>query len=93
MLLKITLSDSDARIYGKVYYLTDQAIDSADWMNGFSQALSGKQIRRVSLPVWRMLAKAGDLSHTIGLRFPMSSERLFRLFSCLVRAGRPVPVS
>ena len=78
-LLKVSLSDEPDLVPGKVYYLTDPAIDSADWMNGFSIALSGKQVRRIPLPVWSMLAKAGDLSNMIGVRFPMSSERLFRL--------------
>lgn len=78
-LLKVTLRNRDARLYGKVYYLTDPAIDSADWMNGFSLALCGKPIRRIPLSLWQVLAKTGDLLHMAGLHFPMSSERLFRL--------------
>lgn len=78
-LMKVTLRNGDARLYGRVYYLTDPAIDSADWMNGFSVALSGKPVRRVAPSLWRLLAKVGDLSNALGVHFPMSSERWFRL--------------
>lgn len=78
-LLKIVLCEESAHVHGGVYYLTDQAIDSVDWMNGFSLALTGKPVHRIPLSLWCLLAKVGDLFSVFGIRFPMSSERLFRL--------------
>ena len=78
-LLSITLSSDTISNCGRVLYITDAPIDNAEWMNGFSVALSGKRIRRLPLPAWRMLAKAGDLINKAGVRFPVTNERLFRL--------------
>lgn len=63
----------------RVYYITDDAIDSADWMNGFSFALCGKPARRVPKRVWRGLASVGDVVRALKLPFPVNSERFFRL--------------
>ena len=78
-ILHIALSEDPANVAGKVWYLTDGAIDNADWMNGFSVGLSGKTVRRVSLPLWRTIAVVGDILRSVGLRFPVNGDRLFRL--------------
>lgn len=78
-ILRIALSEPSGEIAGRVWYITDGPIDNLEWMNGFSIALSGKRVRRVPLPVWRVMAIAGDLLRDFGLRFPVNSERLFRL--------------
>jgi nucleoside-diphosphate-sugar epimerase len=63
----------------KVFYVTDPPIDNANWMNGFSMLLSGKSIHHAPIPVWRLFALAGDFLNAIGVKFPISSPRLFRL--------------
>ncbi len=78
-ILRITLSTKSSKIAGQVRYITDDAIDNAQWMNGFSVGLSGKPIRRVPLPIWRAMARTGDLLKGVGIKFPVNSDRLFRL--------------
>ena len=41
--------------------------------------LSGKPIRRIPKTVWRLLAWLGDVVLAMGIKSPISSERLFRL--------------
>jgi len=69
----------DDLVCGKVFYITDPPIDNADWMNAFSVSLSGRSVRKMPLAMWKIFAKCGDVLSGFGLRFPMSSERLFRL--------------
>ena len=75
----LALQASDVDVNGKVFYITDPPVDSLDWMRAFSMALCGKDVRRVPRPVWRLLAGLGDALNRIGIAFPMSSARLFRL--------------
>jgi len=44
-----------------------------------SVALSGKPVRRIPLALWRVMAITGDVMRALGLRFPVNSDRLFRL--------------
>ena len=66
-------------VCASMFYITDPPIDNADWMNAFSVAMTGKQVRRIPIELWRLPAKTGDILNRLGLKFPMSSERLFRL--------------
>ncbi len=66
-------------VCGKVFYITDPPIDNTEWMNAFSVALSGKPVRRISLELWRFIARTGDVINRLGFKFPISSERFFRL--------------
>lgn len=66
-------------VCGKVFYITDPPIDSATWLNGFSLRLSGKPMRRIPKSAWHLLALMGDVLIAMGIRFPISSERFFRL--------------
>jgi nucleoside-diphosphate-sugar epimerase len=75
----LAMEATEADVCGRVYYVTDPPIDSANWMRGFSIALAGKDIRRVPLPIWRLLATVGDCFNYFGIGFPMSSARFFRL--------------
>lgn len=77
--LRIALSEPSGEIAGKVWYITDGAIDNVEWMNGFSVGLNGKRVRRVPLLVWRAMAMTGDVLKILGLHFPVNSDRLFRL--------------
>jgi len=74
----ITLENLES-VCCRVFYITDPPIDNADWMNAFSVALNGMQVRRISIKLWRFLARTGDALNRLGLKFPMSSERFFRL--------------
>lgn len=76
--LAITLEDFKS-VCGKVFYITDPPIDNAEWMNAFSVALTGRQVRRIPIGLWRFLSIAGDMLNRLGLNFSMSSERFFRL--------------
>ena len=78
-LMIILLSEDLSQTFCKVYYLSDGPIDSIKWMDGFSIALSGKKARRIPYPAWFALAKIGDLLNFFAMKFPMNSDRLFRL--------------
>lgn len=78
-IVKFGLVSKDEDVCGKVFYITDPPIDSAEWLNGFSLVLSGKPIRRIPKTVWRLLARFGDVLLAMGIRSPISSERFFRL--------------
>lgn len=77
-IIAITTADIE-RVCRKVFYITDPPIDNAEWLNAFSVALTGKQVRRVPIRLWKFLAIIGDSLNRSGLKFPISSERLFRL--------------
>ena len=77
-IIDLGLSDSYC-VNQRVFYITDPPIDNADWMNAFSLALNGRPIRRIPFKLWKLFAIFGDSINNVGLKFPMSSERLFRL--------------
>lgn len=66
-------------VVSKVFYITDEPIDSYDWMNTFSLALSKKSAQRIPSNLWRLMAVAGDVLKRTGLKSPVDSERYFRL--------------
>lgn len=78
-ILSVVFSAQPEKVTGGVWYVTDAAIDNFEWMNGFSLALSGKQVHRAPIKVWRISAVVGDLLRRLGFKFPVYSERLFRL--------------
>jgi len=73
------LECKDEHVCGKVFYITDPPIDSADWLNGFSLMLSGKPLRRIPKTLWRIFALIGDGLNSAGVKFPISSARFYRL--------------
>jgi GlcNAc-P-P-Und epimerase len=72
---------------GRTLYVGDENVRQIDWVNGFSRALSGREVRTAPLPLIRGLAWVGDGFRACGLRFPMYSERLFNLVT-----PNPVPM-
>jgi nucleoside-diphosphate-sugar epimerase len=78
-ILAIAKRAGELEARGRVLYISDPPIDSYEWMTGFSMALSGKPVRRVPLFLWRAGAVVGDALNAVGVRFPVSSPRLFRL--------------
>jgi len=63
----------------RVFYITDPPIDNADWLNAFSIALRGKEIRRIPRVLWWVLAAIGDYAKVLKIPYPLSSERYFRM--------------
>ena len=63
----------------RVFYVTDAPMDNADWMNAFSVAFSGSKIRRIPRSLWQTMAIVGDAVKAVGGRFPVDSDRYFRL--------------
>jgi GlcNAc-P-P-Und epimerase len=59
----------------KVYYLGDPPIRLLDWVNGFSIAITGKHVRMVPRGLFKVLAAAGSILGTLGVRFPIHLSR------------------
>jgi nucleoside-diphosphate-sugar epimerase len=72
---------------GRTLYVGDANARQLDWVNGFAQALTGRDVRTVPLWTIRSLAAVGDGMRAIGLRFPMYGSRLFNLIT-----SNPVPM-
>jgi nucleoside-diphosphate-sugar epimerase len=72
---KIFEADVDL-VRGQTFYLGDRPTDLYDWTNGFSQALSGHDVRVVPRPVMRALALLGDIPSALtGKPFLINSSR------------------
>ncbi|MHB8387388.1 NAD-dependent epimerase/dehydratase family protein [Metallibacterium sp.] len=78
-ILSVAFAENPEQVAGGVWYITDATIDNYDWMNGFSLGLSGKPVRRAPIQLWRLAAMVGDQLRRLGFKFPVYSERLFRL--------------
>ena len=78
---EILLQAPAERVRHRVFYLTDPPLDSYDVLNAFSFALRERPLRRVSYPLLRMLALAGDSVRLVGLKAPFRSDRLHRMTS------------
>ncbi len=61
---------------GKVYYVGDRPIPLLTWVNGFSQALTGHDVKIVPAGALRSLALVGDGLSWLGIKFPLHSSRL-----------------
>jgi nucleoside-diphosphate-sugar epimerase len=63
-------------VHGKTFYLGDRPINLFDWVNGFSKALTGREVRVIPRPLMRALALAGDIpSRLTGKPFLINSSR------------------
>lgn len=76
---KLLFVTSDNKVNRKVFYVTDPPIDNAVWMNAFSEALSGKTVRRVPKLLWRTVGSLGNIIKAMGGSCPIDSDRYFRL--------------
>ncbi len=66
-----------ASVHGKTIYLGDRPINLLEWVNGFSRALTGREVLIVPRPLLRALALAGDIpTYLTGKPFLISSSRL-----------------
>jgi GlcNAc-P-P-Und epimerase len=72
---KIFEAPCDA-VHGKTFYLGDRPINLFDWVNGFSTALTGREVRVIPRPLMRALALAGDIPTCLtGRSFLINSSR------------------
>jgi nucleoside-diphosphate-sugar epimerase len=64
-------------VHGKTFYLGDRPINVFDWVNGFSRALTAREVRVVPRPLMRTLALLGDIPTALtGKAFLINSSRL-----------------
>ncbi len=64
------------RVSGRTLYVGDAPLNLLDWVNGFSKALTGRQVRVIPRPIMRALALLGDIPTTItGRAFLINSSR------------------
>ena len=63
-------------VHGRTFYLGDRPLNLFDWVNGFSRALTGREVRVVPPALMRALALVGDIpSQLTGKPFLISSSR------------------
>ncbi len=63
----------------KIFYVGEASIRQIDWINAFSMALCNRDVRKVPRIWIQGLALVGDTLGSIGIRFPMNSQRYFNL--------------
>ena len=69
-------------VRGKTFYLGDRPINLLNWINGFSRALTGHDVRIVPCPLLRVLALLGDIpTHLMGKPFLINSSRLHSMIT------------
>jgi nucleoside-diphosphate-sugar epimerase len=67
------------RVDRQVFYVGDEPIPLATWLDGFSHALTGKPARRVPRALLKAGAEAGELIKKTGRGAPFDRGRLFRI--------------
>lgn len=63
----------------RVYYIGDETIDSATWLDTFATALTGRPTRRMPYWLLKTAAETGALLSPFGIKFPLTRERLQRM--------------
>lgn len=64
-------------VNGQTFYLGDRPINLYDWTNGFSRALTGRNVRVVPRAILRVLASLGDIpTRLTGRPFLINRSRL-----------------
>ena len=69
------LSVSSEQINGKVFYVGDESTNLYGWVNSFSIALTGKNVKIAPRALLRALSFFGDGLKHIGISFPLTSSR------------------
>ncbi len=65
------------QVQGQTFYLGDRPINLLEWVNGFSRALNGRDVRVLPRPLMRSLALLGDIPSALsGKPFLINSSRL-----------------
>ncbi|HEV2046635.1 MAG TPA: NAD(P)-dependent oxidoreductase [Chthoniobacterales bacterium] len=69
-------------VHGQTLYLGDRPVNLRDWVNGFSRALTGHDVRIVPRPLIRALALLGDIpTYLTGEPFLINSSRLHSMIT------------
>jgi nucleoside-diphosphate-sugar epimerase len=72
---KIFDADADL-VHGQTFYLGDRPMNLYNWVNGFSRALTGRNVRAVPRSLLRFLALLGDIpTRLTGKAFLINSSR------------------
>ena len=61
-------------INAKTFYVGEPPINQLDWVNAFSKALTGKQVRIVPARFIYLLALIGDFLSRLNIHFPMTTS-------------------
>ncbi len=69
------LTASPEKVHSKVYYVGDEPLNLYDWVNGFSEKLTGKNVRVVPRILIKMVASLGDILKQAKIGFPLTSSR------------------
>lgn len=69
------LDTSPETINKKVFYLGDRPGPILEWINAFSKALTGREVRIVPRNAVRVLARVGDLLLAMGVPVPIYTSR------------------
>lgn len=77
------------KVSGRVFYVGDDAMPAALWLDGFSLSLTGRKVRRVPSSLLRGLALAGEAMKRLGGRAPIDLGRLHRISSDYVVPMEP----
>lgn len=75
----VSAAFSEAVSDGDVLYCGDEAIDSAQFLDGMSMALRGTPVRRFPATLLQRVGEMGTLLRRIGLPFPLDRERVMRM--------------
>jgi nucleoside-diphosphate-sugar epimerase len=62
-------------VNNKVFYVGDRPIQLLDWVNGFSEQITGRKARVIPGVFVRTLGYFGDLFSLVKLKFPITSSR------------------
>ena len=81
------LESSVELVNQKVYYVGDAQTRQIEWVNAFSRALTGKNVRLLPVQLIHLLAKIGDFLSLFSIQFPMYGERYRNLTT-----DNPVPM-
>lgn len=73
------LQASSAIVDRRVYYVGEVPSKQIDWLNAFSRALNGRDVRVVPRRFIRLLAFIGDGLAMMGIKFPMYTSRFRNL--------------
>jgi nucleoside-diphosphate-sugar epimerase len=73
------LNSSPSRVDRRIYYLGDEPVRSSAWLDGFSDALRGRPVRRIPSRLLKFVAGVGDASKKLGGPAPIDSGRLYRM--------------
>lgn len=66
-------------VHQRTLYIGDEPIRQDQWIDAFSLALVGRPATKVPQSAIRLLARVGDYLNSLGISFPMNSDRFFNL--------------